>query len=131
MFACYVLIENRSQSSLLGDRSRGQAESANATWTLLVDQHFAFGDADPELRRWSTGTRVARLHVLEDFAHATAWTDGNLDWEISYEAELDNFPLTSHAFPYDLATLVPTEDPGAWLQAPAAAIQRLTNWHPG
>ncbi|GAA2466080.1 hypothetical protein Ahu01nite_005920 [Winogradskya humida] len=54
----------------------------------------------------------------------------NLDWEISYEAELDNFPLTSPAFPYDLDTLVPTKDPPAWLHAPAAAIQRLTNWHP-
>jgi len=71
-------------------------------WTLLIDPHFEFGDADPEIQQWSAGTRIVRLQIIERqrFSHATAWADGTREWDVSFDADLDERPLVDARFPY-------------------------------
>ena len=152
---CYVLAENRSAfelAALLNGRlagpARSESEAATASaawpaagiasngWGLLVDPHFEFGDADNELQQWSMCGRVGRLQVIEHqiFGHATLWADGKLVWEVSYEAELDDRPLTSEQLPYDLDVLAAgigsLDDPLTWYRVTAEVFHLATSWRP-
>jgi hypothetical protein len=127
-------------------RPEHEAAKASAAWpaagaasngrALLVDPHFEFGDANAEMQQWSTRGRVGRLQVIEQerFSHATLWADGKIAWEVSYEAELDDRPLTTGQFPYDLDALAAgigsPDDPQTWYQVPAEAFRLATNWQP-
>jgi hypothetical protein len=150
---CYLLVENRTPAQVaallhatLAEAMRSEREaslssapwpSAGAvddTWTIIIDPHFEFGDADADLQQWSAGTRVARLQFIEreKFSHASVWAHGELTWEVSFEPELDERPVVSPDFPYVLGELAQTidavGDPETWYQVPAVAVQQLTGW---
>jgi hypothetical protein len=139
---CYVLVEGRPATevaALLGGhlsevvRREQEADQewaawpavgpAASGWTVVVDPHFEFGDA---LTAWSAGTRVVRLMVIEreGFSQATAWSDGELRWDISYEEGLDHAPCVTGSFPYEVQAL------GAGYQAPINAVRAATAWQP-
>ena len=141
---CYLLLENRSAAevaALLGGRlsevelGEGEADQVTASWpaagpaapgwTVVVDPHFEFGDAAPA---WSAGTRAVRLMVIEreGFSQATAWADGEIRWDISYEEEIDQVPCVSGTLPYDVAAL----GVDGWYRAPINAVRAATTWQP-
>ncbi|WP_144124972.1 hypothetical protein [Catellatospora sichuanensis] len=110
--------------------------SGGAGWTVLVDPHFAYGDADSLLSRWSSAGRVVRLDVIERerFSHATVWIDGVVAWEVSFEEELDERPTASANIPFDLerlaAAVSPVRDAETWYRVPILAARLVTGWHP-
>ncbi|MET0420006.1 MAG: hypothetical protein ABW022_28670 [Actinoplanes sp.] len=144
---CYVLVENRTAAEVaavlggqLSDVVRFEDEAdqekaswpaagpAGGGWTVVVDPHFEFGDAEEEMRAWSAGGRAVRLMVIarEGFSQATAWVDGGVRWDISYEDGLDDRPRVGGALPYDVEAL----SAGDWYQAPISAARLATGWQP-
>lgn len=139
---CYLLLENRTPAdvaALVGGRlsdvvrPEHEADQESATrpavgpagpgWTVVVDPHFEFGDAQDLIAAWSAGTRAVRLMVIEreGFSHATAWADGAVRWDISYEEEMDDSPRIGGAFPFDA---------GDGYRAPIDAVRAVTGWQP-
>jgi hypothetical protein len=116
----WILIEN-------GPEAGSGPHAVSGGWTVLADPGFELGDAGDELRQRSVGTRVVRLLVIEreGFSHATAWVDGEVAWEISYEAELDERPLVSDGFPSEVPT-----DRADFFPAAIMAVQSMTGWRP-
>jgi hypothetical protein len=152
---CWILFAGRTVAdvvTLLNARPAGAARSQldatdpSAPWpsvgpagggsTLIIDPHFEFGDMDSQLRQYSLGTRILRLLVIEHekFSHATEWADGEIMWEVSFEGELDERPVISDRFPFDLDELASTmgtrRDPEVWYQVAVVAVQRRTGWRP-
>lgn len=152
---CYVLLENRTPAevaALLGGRlpdvvrsERDAADesiphpsvgSAGAGWTVVIDPHFAYGDADALLAHWSSAGRVVRLDVIEreQFSHAVVWIDGVEAWEVSFEGELDELPHASPSLPYGLehlaAAVGPARDAATWYRVPMVAARLVTGRHP-
>jgi hypothetical protein len=152
---CYMLAKNRTEAqvaALLGGQlygpTRSECEASKLTarwpsigpasegWTALIDPHFEFGDFDEQLRRWSAGTQVARLMVIERelFSHATVWSDNDVEWNVSFEAELDEQPLVDDRFPYDLDALAAAiglaGNPNTWHLVLTAALRQVTGWLP-
>lgn len=152
---CYVLLEHRTPAeaaALLGGRlsdvvrsERDAAAesvphpsvgSAGEGWTVVIDPHFTYGDADTLPAGWSSVGRVVRLEVieLEQFSHAEVWIGGVGAWGVSFEGELDERPIASADLPYDLehlaAAVGPARDAETWYRVPMLAAQWVTGWHP-
>lgn len=152
---CYVLIEDRSSddvATLMGghlddvrqverDAARRSAEwpslgPASKDWTVLVDRHVEFGDADKQLQEWSKNTRIVRLLLIERalFSHASAWADGELVWQASFDGEVDGRPSIIGRTPVELDVrsrqFGPIGDPRAWYRLPIAAVELVTGWRP-
>jgi hypothetical protein len=101
-------------------------------WVVIVDPHFEFGDADVELTRVSIGTRVLRLSAIErdGFSHATLWCDGAKAWEVSFEAETDDRPLTAGPVPVDVDELAVSMSPAMHYRAALVAVEKVLGFSP-
>jgi hypothetical protein len=123
---CYVLVENRSPRqvaallsgtlsgrNLSGREAHGESVAwpsigpAVAGWTLVVDPHQEFGDADDELRVSSAATRIARLVLVgepDPFSYASVWNNGSDAWSLSFD-RIDDEPVIGGALPDEIDEL--------------------------